>query len=126
MTTFAIYSYLFAVTTAYAVLLAWLKHLWEPDLTWLEVIIGVALCLAAPALDQRHNGPLTSEMYEQRVWLAFVVGGLPIVAWSIGKSVRARLQAEQRIRDHYDNTRHATDRPSPLADKSGAAQERDD
>jgi hypothetical protein len=42
MTTFALYCYLFAATTLYAVLLAWLKHLWEPDLTWLEVVIGVA------------------------------------------------------------------------------------
>ncbi len=126
MTTFAIYSYLFASATLYAVLLSWLRHIWEPDLTWLEVIIGVALCLLAPYLDQRLHGPLTSEVYEQRVWLAFVVGGAPIVAWQLGQSVRARLQAERRIRGQYGTTRHATDRPAPLADHAGAPPETDD
>lgn len=126
MTTFTIYSYLFIVTTLYAGLLAWLKHLWEPDLTWLEVIIGVTLCLLAPYIDQRQNGPLTSELYEQRVWLAFIVGGFPIVVWQLSKSVRARIQAERRIRGHYDGARHATDRPAPLADEPRTSAETDD
>ena len=41
-----------------------------------RVVIGTALCLAAPYADQRLNGPLTSEVYETRVWLAFVIGGV--------------------------------------------------
>lgn len=126
MTTFAIYCLLFAATTAYAVLLAWLKHLWEPDLTWLEVIIGVIICLLAPYFDQRQNGPLTSELYEQRVWAAFLVGGFPVVAWRIGASVRARLQAEKRIRGNYGVTRHPPDRAEKVADHPGEAPETDD
>lgn len=112
MTTFVIYCVLFAATTLYAALLARLRHIWEPDLTWLEVVIGVTLCLLAPYADQRLNGPLMSELYEARVWLAFIVGGLPIVAWQIGQSVRARLQAEQRIRGKRGST---TENTTPLA-----------
>jgi uncharacterized membrane protein len=97
MTTFAIYCYLFAITTLYAVVLARLKHLWEPDLTWLEVVIGVAICLIAPYVDQRQHGPLTSEVYEQRVWLAFIIGGAPIVVWRVGASVRAWVRIGRRI-----------------------------
>lgn len=114
-----IYSYLLAATAVYAILLAWLKHLWEPDLTWLEVIIGVAICLLAPYLDQRYNGPLTSELYEQRVWLAFIVGGFPIVVWRISASVRARIQLERRIsRNHGNTTDHATSVASERGEES--------
>lgn len=126
MTTFAIYSYLFIATTVYAVLLAWVKHYLEPDLTWLEVMVGVAICLAAPFADARLNGPQTSELYEERVWLAFVVGGFPIVAWQLGKSIKARLQAERRIRGAHGITRHAADRPQTLADEPGGAPKAND
>ena len=115
MTTFQIYSALFLAAALYAALLASLRHVWEPDLTWLEVVIGVALCLAAPYADRQQNGPYTSEVYEQRVWLAFVVGGLPIVAWQLGQSVRARLRVERRIRGKHGNTRDATEGADALA-----------
>lgn len=119
MTTVQIYAALFIATTLYAALLAFLRHVWEPDLTWLEVVIGTALCLAAPYADQRLNGPLTSETYEARVWLAFLIGGLPIVAWQLGQSVRARLRVERRIRGNHGSTRNATDRAETLASHAG-------
>lgn len=97
MRTIDTYILLFVVTTIYAGLLAWKKHVWEPDFTWLEVIIGVVICLAAPAADVRVNGPYTAEAYEARVWLAFVVGGAPIVIWSIARTVRAWRRISQRI-----------------------------
>lgn len=124
MTTLQIYAALFAATTLYAVLLATLKHLWEPDLTWLEVVIGVAICLAAPYADQRHNGPLTSEVYEQRVWLAFLIGGLPIVIWRVGASVRAWLRITRRIGKNHDGD--TTDRATSVAAERGAKSETDD
>jgi len=127
MTTLAIYAYLFAATTLYAALLAYLRHLWEPDLTWLEVIIGVTLCLLAPYLDSRLNGPLMSETYEQRVWLAFLVGGAPIVIWQLAQSVSAWRRIRRRIRgDHDVNTRHPADPAEALADKSRASSEEGD
>ncbi len=116
MTTFQIYTALFATASLYAAVLALLRHVWEPDLTWLEVVIGTALCLSAPYADQRLNGPLTSELYEQRVWLAFLIGGLPIVAWQLGQSVRARLRVERRIRGNHVSTRDTADRAEALAD----------
>jgi len=97
MRTFDIYLLLLATTTIYAALLAWKKHLWEPDFTWLEVVIGVTFCLAAPYADQRYNGPLTSELYEWRVWQAFLVGGAPIIIWSIIRTVRAWRRIINRI-----------------------------
>ena len=115
MTTVEIYVALFATTTLYAALLAWLQQALrlEPDLTWLEVIIGVTLCLLAPYFDQRWHGPLTSEGYEQKVWLAFIVGGLPIVVWQLSKSVRSRIQVERGLRDN------ATDQATAVAESRG-------
>ena len=127
MTTFQIYVVLLTTTTVYAVLLAVLRHLWEPDLTWLEVVIGTALCLAAPYADQRLNGPLTSELYEQRVWAAFLIGGAPVVIWQLAQSVNAWRRIRRRIRgDHGVNTRYTTDSAETLADHPGPASEADD
>jgi len=124
VSTFAIYAYLLAATTLYALLLAYSKHLWEPDLTWLEVIVGVAICLAAPYLDLRANGPQTSELYEQRVWLAFLIGGLPIVVWRVGASIRAwsRIGRHTFLRTYGDTTDHATS----VASERRAEPEADD
>lgn len=97
MRTFDIYLILFLVTTVYAVALALFKHLWEPDLTVLEVAIGVTFCLAAPYLDMRLNGPYTAELYQWRIWQAFIVGGIPIAIWQIGQSVRAWRRIWKRI-----------------------------
>src|SRR5260221_5838474 len=124
MTTFAIYAALFVTTSLYAALLAWLKHLWEPDLAWLEVVIGVAIVLAAPALDQRNNGPLTSEIYEQRVWLAFLIGGIPIVIWRVGASVRAWGRISQRIGENHDG--NTTDCATSVGQQRRTEQTPDD
>jgi hypothetical protein len=126
MSTLQIYALLFASATLYAATLAVFRHVWEPDLTWLEVVIGTALCLAAPFADNRFNGPLTSEVYEQRVWLAFLIGGLPIIAWQIGQGVRAGQRLERRIRGHDDTTRNATDRAEALADHAGTPPDQSD
>jgi hypothetical protein len=126
MTTFTIYLLLFIATALYAALLALFRHLWEPKLTWLEVAIGTAIVLAAPALDARWNGPLIAEIYELRVWAAFLVGGAPIVVWQIVKDVRAGNQAEREMRelgsgDTSDRaTRVVTDRESGAAPRNRA------
>jgi hypothetical protein len=123
MTTLAIYSYLFAGATLYAALLARFRHLWEPHLTWLEVALGTALVLLAPYLDARYNGPLTSEVYEQRVWLAFLVGGAPIIVWQLAQSVSAWRRAEQGIRRRDGNTANRT---APLAGERRSQPQTDD
>lgn len=127
MTTLQIYAALLIATTLYAAALAWLRHIWEPDLTWLEVVIGVAICLAAPYADRQLNGPLTSEVYEVRVWIAFLIGGLPIVVWQLGQSVSAWRRIRRRIRgDHGVITRNPTDRAEKMADHPGEAPETGD
>jgi len=97
MRTFDVYLILFIVTSLYALLLSQLRHHWEPDFTWLEVVIGVALCLTAPYADHVLNGPYTAELYQWRVWQSFLVGGLPIVIWSIARTVRAWQRISKRI-----------------------------
>ena len=127
MTTLQIYIALLTATTVYAVLLAVLRHLWEPDLTWLEVVVGTALCLAAPYADRQLNGPLTSELYEQRVWAAFLIGGAPIIIWQLAQSVNAWRRIRRRIRgDHGVNTRYTPDPAEALADHTGSTPEADD
>jgi hypothetical protein len=88
MTTFAIYCLLPIATALYALLLSRIPKR-DPDFTWLTVIVGVAICLGAAHLDRLWNGPLTSEVYEWRVWQAFLLGGAPIVIWRISATARA-------------------------------------
>jgi hypothetical protein len=123
MTTLTIYCFLPVVTALYALLLSRLPKR-DPDFTWATVIVGVGICLLAPALDQRNNGPLTSELYEWRVWQAFLLGGAPIVIWRVSATVRAYHRLLKRIISRiYGNT---TDQAAPLADQRRGNQETDD
>lgn len=108
MRTFDIYLILFIATAIYAVILEYFKHYWEPELTALEVIVGVAICLAAPFADRLLNGPYTAEAYETRVWLAFVVGCIPIVVWWVGRNVRAWRRIYTRIWSRHGESSAAT------------------
>ena len=94
-----IYLALFVTTALYALLLSKVKHLIEPDLTWLEVVIGVALCLAAPAIVARWSGVPTWQAYEALTWRAFLIGGAPIIIWQIGRATRTWRRVERRIRE---------------------------
>lgn len=123
MTTLQTYCGLFAITTLYAVLLSRIPQI-EPDLTFLEVIVGVAMCLYAAYFDRIWNGPMTSEVYEARVWLAFKVGGAPIIIWQLYKLIRAWRRITERIISRiYGNT---TDQAAPLASQRRSHQETDD
>lgn len=124
MTTFHIYVTVFIADVLYTVLLVFWRHLLEPDLTILEVIFGTVLCLAPAALDQRINGPLTSEVYEWRVWLGFLIGVIPIGIWQITQSIQARLDIERGIRGlRDDTTRHSSDEATGVATKRGRHSE---
>ena len=84
---------LFLVAALYAAFLERWKHRWEPDLTWLEVVVGTALCLAAP-FAQGQAGLIQSWLdYQNAVWISFVVGGAPVVIWQIWRMVRSRDEA---------------------------------
>lgn len=114
-------SYLLLVlgTTLYAILLERFKHLWEPDLTWLEVAIGTALCLLVP-FGLARSAPADWATYELRTWSAFVVGGLPIVAWQLFRMIRSRLQTMQEAHRLLaeEHQRHAN-APAAVAEQRG-------
>lgn len=81
-----IFALLFLGTTIYAIVLDHAKRRrWEPDWTWLEVTIGSALCLAAGTAATcavlGADGLIIAGLF----WLAFVVGGLPIVIWQLSR-----------------------------------------
>lgn len=126
MSTLAIYCLLPIVTALYALLLSYFPKR-DPDFTWLTVVIGVAICLAAPAIDQRSNGPLTSEVYEWRVWQAFLLGGAPIVIWRISATLYAYYRWFRRLISRilrvYGDT---TDQAAPLASQRREHAETDD
>jgi hypothetical protein len=89
------YVALLCVTTIYALILfAWLKRRYEPDLTWLEVVIGVLLCMAVPVWLARQGRTYTWQEYEARVFIAFIVGGFPIIA---GATLHSRHAADAAI-----------------------------
>ena len=113
------YLLLLCVTTLYAVLLERYKHLWEPDLTWLEVAIGTALCLVIPWLLAR-TAPGNWQLYEARTWQAFIVGGAPIVIWQLFRMTRSRLQTMQEARRLLaeEQQRHAN-APTAVAKQRG-------
>ena|ERR1044071_778362 len=60
----------------------------EPDWTWLEVVAGTALCLAAAGLRSRMCGGDWRD-HERSVWRAFALGGAPIVVGEIDQALRA-------------------------------------
>lgn len=91
---FLVYGLLALATSIYAAILERMKSFIEPDLTWLEVAIGISICMAAPmALARIAPGDWT--LYEARSWIAFVVGGLPIVVWQFYRN--RRVAADTRI-----------------------------
>lgn len=126
MPTSTIYLGLFVASCLYTVMLVLWRHLLEPDLTILEVIFSVTLCLSAPYLDARANGPLTWETYEWRVWSAFMVGCIPIAIWQVAKFIHARIRVEARIgreRTAYDD---APEGAAAMAEEPGTAPQADD
>lgn len=92
-----LYITLAAVIGLYAIVLHHLKELLEPDLTWLEVVIGCAICLGFAAWRQRLAGGDWSD-YERGVWLAFVVGGGVIITWQVGRFIARQQELKQRGR----------------------------
>jgi hypothetical protein len=92
-------SLLIAATSAYAHWLMEHKEL-EPDLTFVEVGLGVALCLIAAGAHSRLAGG-DWRANERAVWRAFAIGSPPIV---VGELVqwRRRHVARQRLAARWD------------------------
>lgn len=120
MTTLTIAAALFIVKALYAFVLSRKRfRKLQPDGTWVLVAVGVGLCLAAAAIDRRLTHP-PIDVYEARVLLFLIVGGIPIAVWQIGKSALALIRIEEQT---YGNP---TDRAGALADQPGTAARWDD
>lgn len=91
-----LYITLAATVALYAILLHHTKELLEPDLTWLEVVIGCAICLAFAAWRQRLLVETPWQEYERGVWLAFLVGGGVIIFWQVGRFIRRQQELRRR------------------------------
>lgn len=115
--TIALYILLAALSTLYAVVLELYakKKRWEPDYTWVEVVLGVVLCLAVPFVLARTVGGDWQD-YEFHTWLAFAVGGTPIVIWQLWRAERNKRQTQDAIKYllNEEYLRDA-DRTHPLA-----------
>lgn len=113
-----VFALLFTTTALYAAVLARFKHLWEPDYTWLEVVVGCVFVLAAPAVLWRMMPGAGVGDYERWVWVAFVVGGGPIILWRISAAVIAALRVQRTI--------HERKRAATLAEECGGGEAADD
>lgn len=79
---------LVTITTIYASILHFIPH--EPTYTWVAVVIGTALCLAASGWSIRRRLRVglgaTWRTYEHAVWMSFVVGGIPMILAELGEA----------------------------------------
>ncbi len=87
---------LVGVSSACAALLAQEKR-HEPDWTWVTVVAGTSLCLAAAGAQSRLLGG-TWQAHERRVWRAFIIGGVPIILGEIEQWRARRAERERYLR----------------------------
>jgi len=108
--TIAIYCGLFVTTALYAWTLERTRRYWDSDLTWLAVVIGVALCLMAPFLAARWSGVADWRAYEALVWWSFAVGSIPIIIWQLARSTQAWRAVERGLNGQSDTEALAEER----------------
>lgn len=108
-----IYTLLAVLASVYAYILDRVRTRIEPDLTWLEVAIGCALCLLAPTILARLTPNVTWSDYEQWTWLAFVVGGLPIVVWQFDKTRRNIAAIRDAVKKELTNANTTAEMAEP-------------
>lgn len=112
MTSHLVYAVLFLATALYAVALHHWRRL-EPDWTWLEVVIGTSLVLAAPATLGELGELASWQDYQHAVWRSFIVGGLPVVVWQIWLAWSRRGELIIYLRGRHEQ------RAKALADQGG-------
>lgn len=102
-----IYSAELAITAAYAALLQRLGRRYEPDWTWLTVLIGVVIS-AAPAMALARRDHPSWRDYERRTIAGFVTSGLIIIGWQLWQFAERRGRQRgyalaRRIPEHSDH-----------------------
>lgn len=91
---------LFATTTSYAIWLWAFRKRPAPHTTWVKVVVGDTMVLAAAALRFRVGGG----DYERGLWWSFVVGGAPIIIGELAQS----LERKTELRELEDGDAHPT------------------
>jgi hypothetical protein len=93
ITEIALDAALIAATSAGAAWLAEHKEL-EPDWTWLEVGLGVAVTLTHAGAQMRRAGG-SWQVAERIVWRSFAIAAPPIVIGEVAQWLRRRAEREQ-------------------------------
>jgi hypothetical protein len=103
-------------TAAYAAILQKLNREYEPDWTWLTVVIGVVIS-TAPTITLARTDPATSwPDYERRTIAGFLTSGLIIIGWQLWQHAerkghrRGYDMARRILPESYDDA----DPTSPL------------
>jgi hypothetical protein len=98
-----VYGALLCATTCLAIVLDYNKRharrKIEPDWTIGEVAVGSAICLVAGAARARL-GDETRHEAERSIWLAFLIGAVPIAIWQEWRRADRRHTRDQTLR-HY-------------------------
>jgi len=80
-------------TAAYAAILQRLNRRYEPDWTWVTVVIGTIIS-AAPAIVLARTDPATSwPDYERRTLAGFLASGAIIIGWQLWQHAERRGRA---------------------------------
>lgn len=80
-------------TSIYALILDRTRAIWKPGLTWLTVVIGVAVCLGFARAATPDAGTVAE--HDRNLRTAFIVGGLPVILWRIVRSKRFGLGTQE-------------------------------
>ena len=79
----ATYAVELAVTAGYAAILQRLNRRYEPDYTWVTVMIGVIISAGPPITLARTDPETTWADYERRTVAGFLTSGLIIIGWQL-------------------------------------------
>ena len=90
----AAYAAELAATALYAAVLQRLNRRYEPDWTWLTVVLGTIISVI-PAIALARRDPATSwPDYERRVAAGFCASGLIIIGWQLWQQACRQGRAE--------------------------------
>lgn len=91
-----------ATTTVYAIFLQRFKRWLEPDWTWFEVVVGDAIILGGALIMRKLRPDMSAKEYERQTWLAFIVGGIPIIFWQVWQRLADSRAALDELRGDPD------------------------
>lgn len=94
---YSVYACLFLAGTLYAIILNWkpINERYTPDWTWLTVVGGNGLILAA-LYTLCAIGELPYEAFYHAL-AANIAAGIPIIVWQVGQAVNRRRRRSERL-----------------------------